>query len=79
MKNITISMDEEVARWVRIRAAEQEMSVSRYVGNLLRQTMRESEEYRKAMRRNLARKPVPISSGPYPSREELHDRAALRR
>jgi len=79
MKNMTISMAEEVARWVRIRAAEKEMSVSRYVGDILRRTMSESEAYREAMERNLARKPKPISSGAYPSREELYGRPIFRR
>jgi len=79
MKNITISMEEEVAYWVRVRAAEQEMSVSRYVGELLKKSMKESDDYREAMRRNLARKPRPLSSAAYPCREELHDRPVLRR
>jgi len=79
MKNVTITMDEEVAYWVRIRAAEREMSVSRYVGEVLRQSMNTSESYREAMRRNLARKPRAIGAGGYPSREELHDRPVLRR
>ena len=79
MKNITISMDEEVAYWVRIRAAEREMSVSRYVGEVLRETMSRSNAYREAMRRNLARKPKTISSEAYPPREEIHERPGLRR
>ena len=32
MKNITISMEEDVARWLRLVAARDEVSVSRWVG-----------------------------------------------
>ena len=35
MKNITITLDEETAAWVRIQAAEQNKSVSRFVGEHL--------------------------------------------
>jgi hypothetical protein len=35
MKNVTITMEEEVARWARIRAAELETSVSRVDTNNL--------------------------------------------
>ncbi len=31
MKNVTVALEEEVARWVRVRAAEQNQSVSRYL------------------------------------------------
>ena len=36
MRNVTISLDDETARAVRVRAAECDMSVSRYVADLLR-------------------------------------------
>ena len=77
MKNITITLDEETARLTRIRAAEREMSVSRYVGELLRKDIRESREYEDAMRRYLSRGPFKELTGPpqrYATREELHDR-----
>jgi hypothetical protein len=32
MINVTISMDEETARWVRVEAANAGLSVSRWVG-----------------------------------------------
>lgn len=37
MRNVTITLDEEVARWVRIEAAKRETSVSRLVGEMLRE------------------------------------------
>ena len=35
MKNVTITLDEKVARWARIRAAELNTSVSRLLGGML--------------------------------------------
>jgi hypothetical protein len=45
-----------VARWARIEAAQKETSVSRYLGELLRERMLEKGAYERAMRRALARK-----------------------
>ena len=79
MKNLTIVVDEEVARWARIWAAEQDTSVSRLVGDLLRERMLEERGYEAAKSHYLAQKPVALKkSGHYPSREETHDRARLR-
>jgi hypothetical protein len=79
VKNITITVDEEVARWAKVWAAEQNTSVSRFLGELLRQRMVEEKGYELAMRQHLARKPVPLkASGGYPGRDELHARADLR-
>jgi plasmid stability protein len=80
VKNVTISLDEEVARWARIWAAEHETSVSRFVGELLRQRMEAEQGYQAAMGANLARPPVILKKdGGYPERETLHDRPLLRR
>jgi hypothetical protein len=82
MKNVTITLDEETAAWARIHAAQRDMSLSRFVGELLRQQMRESREYEAAMRRYLARGPFEALTGPaerYPARDEIHDRPVLRR
>ena len=76
MKKITITLDEEVARWARIRAAERNTSVSRLVGELLKEKMREEEDYRLAMEQFLAQEPQVLRKAgtSYPKREELHDR-----
>ncbi len=81
MKNLTISLDEETARLARVRAAERNMSVSRYIGELLRKELRHAEEYEAAYRAWRAEKPFPLkgSPRPYPKREELYDRPVLRR
>lgn len=81
MKNITITLDEQAAAWARMQAAEQDMSLSRYVGEMLRDKMRHSREYEKAMRAALAQKPLDLQGPwePYPTREELYDRPVFRR
>ena len=81
MKNITITLDEQAAAWARMQAAEQDMSLSRYVGEMLRDKMRHSREYQKAYLAFLAEKPLDLKGPwePYPTREELYDRPVLRR
>jgi hypothetical protein len=78
LKNITITVEEEVARWARIEAAKEDTSVSRLVGEMLRQRMAEEENYEKARKRALAGKPFGKSSGKYLTRAQIHDRANLR-
>ncbi len=82
VKNVTITLDEETAAWARVHAAEQDVSLSRFVGELLRKHMCESREYQDAMNGYLSRGPFKELTGPaenYPKREELYDRAGLRR
>ena len=55
MKNITITVDPETADWVRVKAAEQNKSVSRFVGELLQQQMKERIAYQHAMQRFLSK------------------------
>jgi len=81
MKNITITVDEQAAAWAKVQAAEQNMSLSRYVGELLRERMRRSREYEAAYKAWRDEKPIKLK-GPadrYATREELHDRPVLRR
>lgn len=80
MKNVTLSLDEDVARWARIRAAELDTSVSRLLSDQLREMMARDQSYRAAMKRYLAQPPRLLheSGQPYPSRDELHDRADFR-
>jgi hypothetical protein len=78
LRNITITLEEEVARWARIEAAKEDVSVSRYLASILQQRMAAQDDYTKAMRRALARKPFLKTDGRYLSREEAHDRSRLR-
>jgi hypothetical protein len=80
MKNVTITLDEKTAAWARVYAAKHDMSVSRLVGEMLQQRMRESHEYDEAMRRFLAKKPVRLKrpGTRYATRDDVHDRARIR-
>ncbi len=78
LRNITLTLEEEVARWARIEAAKEDVSVSRFLADILKQRMAAQDRYAKAMRRALARKPFLKSDGRYLSREEAHDRSRLR-
>lgn len=78
MKNVTITLDDETAASARVRAAERRMSLSRFVGELLREHLRQSREYEAAYRAWRAEKPLKLK-GAYPKREDLYDRPVLRR
>jgi hypothetical protein len=79
MKNVTITLDEETAHWARVEAAHRDMSVSRLIGELLRERMRAETTYEDARQRYLARVPARLKkTGRYPDREELHERGRLR-
>jgi hypothetical protein len=78
LRNVTVTLEETVARWARMEAARQDMSVSRLLAGILKERMEENDRYEKAMREALARKPFPKSDGRYLTREETHDRARLR-
>ena len=81
MKKITVTLDEKTAAWVRIYAAKQGKSVSRLLGELLRQHMSDTREYDEAMRRFQASKPFEGDwvGGRRPTREDLYvDRVRIR-
>jgi hypothetical protein len=78
LRNVTMTLEEDVAQWARIEAARQDTSVSRLLGELLKERMSAQGDYQKAMRRALGRKPFLHSDGRYLTREEAHDRAKLR-
>jgi hypothetical protein len=80
MKNVTITLDEKTAAWARIYAAERGKSVSRLLGEILQQHMREVRDYNEAMRRFHSIKPFDFEwiDGHRPTREELHDRSRFR-
>jgi hypothetical protein len=79
MKNITITLDESTAAWVRIHAAERGKSISRLLGEILQERMREARDYNDAMRRYLSKQPFRFRmAGGRSARDELYDRANLR-
>lgn len=78
LRNVTLTLEEDVARWARLEAARQDTSVSRLLAGILKQRMMEADNYGKSMRRYLARPSFLKSDGKYLSREEVHDRNRLR-
>ena len=82
MKNVTITLPENVARWVRVRAAENDRSVSKWLAELIEGMRRQEDDYDVAMERFLERaretRKIEWVDGRKPTREELHDRAGLR-
>lgn len=71
MKNVTITMEENVAEWARMEAARRNTSVSRLVGELLAEKMRHDVAYEQAMREALEFKSLPFE-GRYLTRDEIY-------
>lgn len=80
LKNVTVTLDEETARWARLQAAHLDTSVSRLIGAILREEMLREGGYEEAMRRYLAQSPGVHRKpgGRLPQRDELHERDDLR-
>jgi len=78
LRNVTVTLEEDVARWARIEAARRDTSVSRLLGDFLKERMTAQNGYERAMRRALGRKPFLQGTGRYLTREEAHDRSRLR-
>jgi hypothetical protein len=80
LKNVTVTLDQDTARWARLEAARRDTSVSRLLADLLKREMEGRDAYELARVRFLAQAPgVHRPSGqPLPIREDLHDRPGLR-
>jgi hypothetical protein len=74
LKNVTITLPEEVALWARRRAADENTSVSRLVGKMLEAQMRHSDDYQEAYRRWQELKPMDVDAEHRLTREEAHAR-----
>ena len=76
MRNVTISLDDETARWARIEAAKRDTSVSKMVGAMLRERMQREDAYERAKRSFLGRGPYLMGTPgqPLPSRDEIYER-----
>lgn len=74
-RNVTVVLEDEVARWARLAAAERDTSVSRFLGGLLKERMLTEGNYQSAMREALREKPLRSAwTGSLPSRDEIHER-----
>lgn len=81
MRNVTITLDNETAAQAKVHAAERGMSLSRYIGEVLRRELRNGDIYDAAYRSWRAGKAFPLAGSAQPSqkREEIYDRPVLRR
>ncbi len=78
MKNVTITVEDGALEWARIQAAKRNSSVSRLVGELLAEKMRQEDAYEQAMREALKFESWGASEGAFLSRDEMYDRARFR-
>jgi hypothetical protein len=76
MKNVTITLKEEVLRWAKVTAARQDTSVSRLLGEELRRKMLKEKEYERGKRRFQAHRVTPLKAAEesYPPRDSLYER-----
>jgi plasmid stability protein len=77
MKNITVTVPEEVYRRARIRAAEQGRSVSALVADYLRSLADDEAEFARleAMQKRVMAEIVNFDGSDRLSRDDVHDRA----
>ena len=78
MKNVTITVEEDVLEWARVKAARTNTSVSRLLGEWMKEKRQQEDAYEVAMRDALQFKSWGKSDGPYLTREEMYDRARFR-
>jgi hypothetical protein len=74
-KNITIKISDEAARWARRKAADENTSVSRLVGEMLERQMVLTDEYWRAFEHWKSNPPLASASAAERlGREEVHER-----
>lgn len=82
LKNITITMEDAVADWVRVEAAKRNVSISRLIGDWIAEEMRRQDAYEQAKRAALKFETWGDSTskaaicGASPARDEQYDRPA---
>lgn len=76
MKNVTITLEDDVLQWAKIQAASEDTSVSRLLGEELRRKMLSEQTYEIARQRFKARavKALKLASTSYPTRDSLYER-----
>ncbi|MBI4753991.1 MAG: hypothetical protein HY778_00895 [Betaproteobacteria bacterium] len=81
MANVTITANEEILQRARIEAARRNISLSRFLGDVLAEKFAGDDAYERAMREFLASPPWPLPDEPpradgrrWMRRDELYDR-----
>jgi hypothetical protein len=73
MKNVTITLPDDLAHRARVEAAKQDKSLSRFVADLLAQRCKPEDSVKLALLREFFDGPGwPSSGGPLPKREEIY-------
>ncbi len=80
MKNVTITLPDDIGLKTRVLAAEADTSMSQFLCRLVTEKIDSETEYRAAMMRFFRRGvgSLQAEAKPYPDRDSLHDRNALR-
>ena len=78
MKNVTITVEESALEWARIEAAKRNSSVSRLLGEILADKMRQDDAYAQAMRKAIKFESWGESDGDFRTRDEMYERANVR-
>jgi hypothetical protein len=74
-KNVTIKISDEAALWARRKAAEENTSISRLVGQMLERQMHLSDEYWRAFEHWKSNRPLGVvGAAERLSREDIHER-----
>jgi hypothetical protein len=74
MRNVTVTVDDPALEWARVEAARRNTSVSRLLGDMLADRMRQQDAYAQAMRQALAFESLPM--GPAPRRKPAEGASA---
>ena len=74
LKNVTITVEEDALRWARKQAAEKNTSVSKLVGRMLEDKMRQTDEYWAAYEKMKRIEPIRGLAANRLTREEANER-----
>lgn len=76
VRNVTIALPEDVAKWARVYAAENDTSISRFLGDILKERMDSESQYSQSMERYLSRESSHLreTDESLPGRDSLHER-----
>ena len=76
MRNVTISLSDDLARWTRVKAAECDKSMSAFIAGILEREQEKDDAYERAMAEHFNRKAYALRQDPsesFPTRAEIYD------
>ena len=75
LKNVTVTMPEDLALWARRKAADENCSVSKLLCKLVEKARRQGDSSMLALAEWKLRTPLDIDAGERMTREESHERS----